>query len=109
MRDKPVIPRETASGDVDEIIGQYLDDGAQQAALGFIAALERAYAHLAHHPSTGSVRYADTLDLPGLRFWPLAGYPHLVFYMDRHDHVDVWRVLHGQRDIPTRIREPERS
>jgi toxin ParE1/3/4 len=27
-------------------------------------------------------------------------YPHLIFYIERDDHVDVWRVLHGQRDIP---------
>ena len=24
-------------------------------------------------------RYAHELNLPGLRFWPLARYPHLVF------------------------------
>jgi toxin ParE1/3/4 len=40
------------------------------------------------------------LDLPGLRSWPLTRYPHLVFYIERSDHIDVWRVLHGQRDIP---------
>jgi toxin ParE1/3/4 len=27
-------------------------------------------------------------------------YPYLVFYVERDDHIDVWRVLHGQRDIP---------
>ena len=40
------------------------------------------------------------LNLPGLRSWPLTHYPYLVFYLERADHVDVWRVLHGQRDIP---------
>jgi len=34
----------------------------------------------------------------GLRFWPLKRYPHLVFYVERTDHVVVWRALHGQRD-----------
>jgi toxin ParE1/3/4 len=37
------------------------------------------------------------LNLPGLRFWPLTRYPHLVFYIEMDDHVDVWRVLHGER------------
>jgi hypothetical protein len=41
-----------------------------------------------------------------LRFWPLQKYPHLIFYVDRSDHIDVWRVLHGQRDIPAWMREP---
>ena len=40
------------------------------------------------------------LNIPGLRSWPLTRYPHLVFYMEREDHIDVWRVLHGVRDIP---------
>ncbi len=32
--------------------------------------------------------------------WPLARYPQVVFDVEQADHVDVWRVLHGQRDIP---------
>lgn len=27
-------------------------------------------------------------------------YPYLVFYVAGDDHVDVWRVLHAERDIP---------
>lgn len=100
MKPKPVIPRELANRDVDEAIGHYLSEGARQAALGFIEALEQGYAHIGRHPAAGSPRYAHELDLPGLRSWPLKRYPYLVFYIERGDHVDVWRVLHGQRDIP---------
>jgi len=28
-----------------------------------------------------------------------------VFYMERLDHIDVWRVLHMARDIPARWHE----
>lgn len=52
-------------------------------------------------------RYAHELNLPGLRTWPLTRYPHLVFYIEHPDHVDVWRVLHGQRGIPVWMREPD--
>ncbi len=45
------------------------------------------------------------LDLPELRSWPLKRYPFLVFYVEQPDHIDVWRVLHGQRDIPSWLRE----
>jgi toxin ParE1/3/4 len=38
--------------------------------------------------------------LPGLRFWPLKRYPYFVFYLERETHIDVWRVLHAERDIP---------
>ena len=33
--------------------------------------------------------------------------PYLVFYVERGDSIDVWRVLHGKRDVPARIREPD--
>jgi toxin ParE1/3/4 len=29
----------------------------------------------------------------------------LVFYIERDDQVDVWRVLHAQRDIPDGLRD----
>lgn len=100
MKTRPVIPREAAHRDVDEAVEYYLAEGSEQAALGFIDALEQTYGHIGRHPATGSPRYAHELDLPGLRVWPLKRYPYLVFYVEREDHIDVWRVLHGQRDIP---------
>ena len=107
MTAKPVVPRELANQDIDDAIAYYLSEGVEQAAFGFIDALEQAYAHIGRHPATGSPRYAHDLNLPGLRFWPLAHYPRLVFYIERAEHIDVWRVLHGQRDIPAWMQEPE--
>ena len=109
MKSKPVIPRELASRDVEEAIEHYRGESAEQAALGFIDALEQAYAHIGRHPATGSPRYAHELNLPGLRCWPLTRYPHLVFYVEGGDHIDVWRVLHGRRDIPAWMQKPEGS
>jgi len=100
MRSKPVIPREIARQDVNEAISYYLKDGAVQAALRFIDALEHAYSHLARYPDVGSPRYAYELDIPGLRSWQLKRYPHRIFYVNRTDHIDVWRVIDGSRDIP---------
>ena len=100
MKVKPVVARELAHHDIDEITAHYLGESAEQAAYGFIDALQAAYTHIGRHPATGSPRYAHELNLPGLRFWPLTRYPHLVFYVERPDHIDVWRVLHGTRDIP---------
>jgi len=104
---RPVVPRTLANRDIDEVIAYYLGEESPSAALGFIDALEQAYAHIGVHPATGSPRYAHELNLPGLRSWPLTGYPHLVFYVERPDHIDVWRVLHGQRDIPTWMQQPD--
>jgi len=107
VRAKPVVPREQAQQDVEEALAYYMAEDAEAAALGFIDALERAYAHIGRHPATGSPRYAHELNLPGLRSWSLTRYPYLVFYVERSDHVDVWRVLQGQRDIPAWMQDPE--
>jgi len=76
---KSVIPRELANQDVEEAVAYYLTEGSDKAALGFITALENAYAHISQFPATGSLRYSHELDLPNLRFWPLGRYPQLVF------------------------------
>jgi toxin ParE1/3/4 len=102
---KPAVLRARADQDVQEAIDYYLGQGAQQAALGFVDALEQALWHIERHPATGSPRYAHELDLPGLRCWQVKDYPHLVFYVEGGDHVDVWRVLHGSRDIPEWLSE----
>ena len=101
MKAKVIIPREQANNrDIDDVIAYHLEEGAEHAALGFIDALETAYGHIGRHPGTGSTRHAHELDLPGLRLWPLTRYPNLVFYFERPDAIDVWRVLHSQRDLP---------
>jgi toxin ParE1/3/4 len=100
MKQKPVIPRALARQDVDEAIRYYLDKSGEQAALGFIDALEKAYAHISRHSASGSTRYAYELDLPKLRDWKLPRFPPIVFYVEHDDRIDVWRVLHGMRDIP---------
>ncbi|CAD6561836.1 hypothetical protein LMG27952_07592 [Paraburkholderia hiiakae] len=55
-----------------------------------------------HIDRTHSLRLTETkpLDIPGLRSCPLDHYPHLIFYIERKDHVEVWRVLNGKRDTP---------
>ena len=100
MKALPVIPRALALQDVALAVDFYRSEAGRAVALGFVDALQQAYEHLARHPATGSLRYAHALELPGLRAWPLRRYPYLVFYFVQPDHVDVWRVLHGARNLP---------
>ena len=101
MKAKLVVPRTVADRDVDDAIDYYLGEDAIDSARNFVDELEKAYAHISRHAAAGSPRYAHELNLPGLRFWPVTRFPYLVFYFERDDVVDVWRVLHAQRDIPT--------
>ncbi|MBK8727035.1 MAG: type II toxin-antitoxin system RelE/ParE family toxin [Holophagaceae bacterium] len=106
MKPKPVIPRTRALQDIEEALDHYLAEGGQDVALGFIDALEQVYGLIALHPEGGSPRFAHELNLPGLRCWPLKRFPQVVFYMAHENRIDVWRVLHGQRDLPAWLVEP---
>lgn len=107
MTVKPAILRARARADVDTIVDAYLAEAGERVALAFVAALERAIAHVEGHPATGSLRYADLAGRPGLRFWPIRRFPHLVFYMEEDRTLDIWRVLHARRDIPEALWIPE--
>lgn len=101
----PVALHRRAQDDIDEALRRYFDEGGVELALRFIDALEAAVGHLRSHPSSGSPRYASLLDLPGLRTWPLHRFPYLLFYVDIDGSIDVWRVLHGKRDIPVSLQD----
>lgn len=107
MTPKSVVPRTVALCDLDDAVASYLAEVGEEAALRFIEAVEKTFARLGRHPASGSPRYALALNLPGLRSAPVVRHPHLVFYVDRDDHGDVWRVLHGERDVPAWIRSPD--
>jgi toxin ParE1/3/4 len=97
---KRVVPRTQARTDADQAIELYLAEAGPNVALGFIDALEQAYSFIGENPAAGSPRWAHELNLPGLPSCRLRDYPWLMFYMERDDHVDVWRILHAKRDIP---------
>ena len=107
MSGKPVVPRILANRDVEEAVDYFLGEAGDRTALAFVEAVGHAYENIARHPAAGSPRYAQELDLSGLRFWPLRRFPYLVFYVEHDDHIDVWRLLRGDRDIPAWMREPE--
>lgn len=96
---KSVVPLELALRDTQEIVEAYVRSNAQRAAQGFVDAVEQAYEHIGTYPASGSLRLARELDLPGLHFWPLRKFPHLIFYFIRSDRVEVWRVIHGRRAV----------
>lgn len=107
MKAKAVVPREQANRDIEDAVAYDLGEGAQSAALSFIDELEEAYVHISRCRGTGSTRYAHELNLPGLRSWPLARFPHIVFCFEQSDRIDVCHVLHGRRDIPAWIQASE--
>jgi toxin ParE1/3/4 len=99
--------REAARRDIDEAVAYYVSQHAAVSALELLGRLEGALGFIARHPHAGSPRYAHILGLEDLRSWLLDVYPYLIFYVPRQDHIDVWRVLHGERDLPAWMRAEE--
>jgi toxin ParE1/3/4 len=106
MKSKPLVLREAARGDIEAAVDFYGAEAGEPVALRFVDALERAFRAIGRHPAAGSPRFGHELDLPGLRARTVRGFPFVAFYVEREDQADVWRMLHGQRDIPTWLGEP---
>ena len=99
--------REVVRRDVEEAVDYHFGEGGEALALRFIDALERCLELIARHPAAGSARFGYELQLPGLRACLLQSFPYLVFHVEQDDFVDVWRVLHGHRDIPAQLLQPD--
>jgi plasmid stabilization system protein ParE len=86
-------PRARADiADIDEYI-------AKQSLNGAAAVLRQIRATsllLARYPGLGR-----QTDIPGVRVFPIARYPYLVYHHVRGDALIVIHVRHGRRDAPT--------
>ena len=100
MARKPVIQSAKADADL-KAAAAYLQEESTALALKLLEQVAKACEHISHSPGSGSLRYAEILDIDGLRFWPCQRFHYLVFYREQAEHIDVLRILHAHRDIPT--------
>ena len=105
MTGKPLVLRPLAQADIDAVFAYCRAEGGPSLARQLADQLEDALRTLATHPAIGSRRYADLLGIPGLRSWPIKKSPYLIFYVDDAGQIDIWRVLHGRRDISALLGE----
>ncbi|ANE58057.1 MULTISPECIES: type II toxin-antitoxin system RelE/ParE family toxin [Methylomonas] len=97
---KPVRVRPLADTEIDAL-ADYIARDNPHAALRFLEATQQTFDRIREQPGIGSRRYAHLPMLSGLRFWPVEGFEkHLVFYLERENHIDVLRVLHSARNVP---------
>jgi toxin ParE1/3/4 len=101
----PVVPRELATQDLLDIAGHYVAEVDAATARRFIDAVEQAFTLISRQPGIGSPRHAVELDWPGLRTLQVERFPYLIFYLEQADHLEVLRVLHTHRDLPTSLQD----
>ncbi len=93
--------RAAAERDVEDAVDDYREEAGPEIALGVIGSLETAIEHVCDEPLSGSLRFAFKLETPDLRSWSLRRFPYLLLYVPDDERIDIWRVLHARRDIPT--------
>ena len=93
--------RPAAIADVDEM-ALYIARDNLDAALRFYDAVDRTYRQIRQHPRRYPRFELDEPRLGELRKCAVAGFRrYLVFYGIDGDAVEVIRVLHGARDLPS--------
>lgn len=97
--------RDLATADLKSALDYYLREAGNDIALRFVDAVERTAQRASKNPHLGTLRFAYELGLPGLRALPIDRHPYLMFYVERDELVDVWRLLHTSRDIPATLQD----
>jgi len=91
----------TADSDVDDLAG-YIASNSMEQGLRFCDAVRSTYALILDKPERWALYGFGHPRLADLRKVPVLGFPnHLVFYRIDADMVEIVRVLHGARDIPS--------
>lgn len=97
---KPRALRQSAETDIERAFSYYLNEAGADTAIGFLDEVETALRHIEENPGTGSPRYGELCEVPGLRLWFVTRYPYAVLYVEQAAYLDVLRVLHQHADIP---------
>lgn len=85
-----------------QAVARFLRRHNPTAARASLLAAYDTFEFLAQHPGAGRCR-AD-LGFPEVRSWRVEGYRnYLVFCREVADGIQIWRVLHGALDLPTRL------
>jgi len=83
---------------------RYIQRDNPVAAQSFLEAAYDTFEFLARNPGVGRMRH--DLGFPEVRSWRITGFRrYLVFYRELPERIQIWRVLHGMRDLDQLLRE----
>jgi toxin ParE1/3/4 len=96
-----IIRRPAANRDLVTSFRYYAREASLRVADRFFAEAEATFARLAHMPGLGTRYEPDEPLYADLRYFPVSRFrAHIVFYrMVPGDGIEVFRVLHGAKDI----------
>lgn len=101
---KPALLRPSAEQDLIESTQHYLREGGVAVAERFFESALAALEPVERMPRIGSPRLGRLCGIPGLRSWPVTGFPRYWFYFEAEAHLDVVRLLGERQDIEAILR-----
>ena len=107
MNQKPVVRRRRADDDIETAVAYYLNEAGAEVATDFADQLEKSLRKISRQPAIGSARYGHLVQIPELRHWPVKGFPYLLFYIEKENHIELSRVLHSSMEIPSWLHDIE--
>ena len=86
----------------------YLDEAGEEVAGRYLVALDETLGRISRQPELVPLRRFRAPRLKGLRSWLVAKpfHSHIVFYRVGGDVIEIFRVMHGARDLPRRLQRP---
>ncbi|MFZ4699000.1 MAG: type II toxin-antitoxin system RelE/ParE family toxin [Candidatus Methylumidiphilus sp.] len=101
MSKRVIFFHQKALEDIEEITC-FIAEDSPKSALSFREMLEQACELLAEMPDMGVARNFTHPLLTDVRLWPLERFEkYLIFYRAQLDTLEIIRVLHGARDLPS--------
>jgi toxin ParE1/3/4 len=87
---------------------RYLRQHDLNIARRFLNSAYDSFEFLARNPGVGRPR--SDLGFEHLRSWHVFGFRRfLIFYREFSDRIQIWRILHGARDLQNILRLPEQN
>lgn len=81
-----------------QAVYRYLRASDETVAVRFLEAAYDTFEFIAENPLIGRAR--PEFDHADLRSWRVTGFrSYIIFYRPMADRVQIWRVLHGARDL----------
>lgn len=95
-----------AAEDAEAIIAHFVLSGdGPGLARRFISSLETSLDRLLEQPEAGPLCGYDLHRLHDVRLWAIRSFPaYLVYYREFGDRIEIIRIVHGSRDLPTVLR-----
>ncbi len=93
--------------DVAMQFGWYVHEAGERTAWRYFDAVEPTIGQLVDQPEVGRLRRFRDERLQGLRSFRVSS-PFrkiLIFYRATPDAIELWRLMHGARDLPIRLSE----